>query len=211
MSADPEIVCVVDDDPAVRRALVRLLRAAGLTAESFASAAEFLARDSELSVGCVVLDVRMPGFDGMELQARLAAEGTDLPVIFLTGHGDIPMSVEAMKQGAVDFLTKPVDEDVLLGAVESALLRSRIERTERLVSQSFRNRLESLTPREHEVLRWVISGALNKQIAGHLGIAEKTVKIHRGRVMQKLGVATLAELVQICQRVGVGPPPEAGT
>jgi FixJ family two-component response regulator len=211
MSADAEVVCVIDDDPAVRKALVRLLRSAGLVAEAFASAAEFLAREGDAGVGCIVLDVRMPGVDGMELQARLGAAGADLPILFLTGHGDIPMSVEAMKRGAVDFLTKPVDEDALLRAVHEALRRHQADRTERLETQRLRIRLESLTPREQEVLGWVITGALNKQIAGRLGIAEKTVKIHRGRVMQKLGVATLAELVQICQRVGVGPAPGART
>lgn len=205
MTRETEVVCVVDDDPAVRRALVRLLRSAHLTVEAFSSAAALLDRGRHDSVGCVVLDVRMPGLDGMELQARLAAEGIDLRIIFLTGHGDIPMSVEAMKKGAVDFLTKPVDDEVLLSALREALRGHRADRSERLEFQVLRDRHELLTPREQEVLRWVITGALNKQIAAQLGIAEKTVKIHRARVMEKLGVSSVAQLVQTCQRLGVEP------
>jgi len=198
-----EVVSVVDDDPSVRKGLARLLRSAGLTVETFGSAAEFLGRERNDSVGCIVLDVRMPGQDGMALQAYLAVRDVDLPIVFLTGHGDIPMTVEAMKNGAVDFLTKPVDEEVLLDAVRQALLRHRTAQSERLEVQVLRERVASLTPREFEVLRCVITGALNKQIAAHLGIAEKTVKIHRARVMEKLGVTSVAELVQTCQRVGV--------
>ena len=205
MNDETGVVYVVDDDPAVRKGLDRLLRSAGLAVEAFASAAEFLARDGQDGVGCIVLDVRMPGISGMDLQADLVAQGVDLPVIFLTGHGDIPMSVEAMKTGALDFLTKPVDEEVLLNAVRQALHRHRAARTERLETQAMRTRMESLTPRELEVLRCVITGALNKQIAAHLGIAEKTVKIHRARVMEKTGAASVAELVQSCQRAGIEP------
>ena len=200
-----EFVYVVDDDPSVRKALARLLHSAGHTVETFSSAAEFLARERCQGVGCLVLDVRMPSLGGMELQAELAARGIDLPVVFLTGHGDIPMTVEAMKQGAVDFLTKPVDEEVLLDAVHQALLRHRAARSERLEVQALQERVASLTPRELEVLRCVITGALNKQIAARLGIAEKTVKIHRARVMEKLGVTSVAELVQSCQHAGVEP------
>ena len=200
-----EMVFVVDDDDAVRKGLVRLLRSTGLAAEAFATASEFLARESYDGVGCIVLDVRMPGLDGIGLQAQLAEKGVDLQIIFLTGHGDIPMSVQAMKQGAFDFLTKPVDEDVLLGAVQEALCRHRAARSERLEVEALRARAETLTPREREVLRCVITGALNKQIAAHLGIAEKTVKIHRGQVMRKLGLTTVAELVQTCQRAGIEP------
>jgi FixJ family two-component response regulator len=199
---------VVDDDGAVRRSLVRLLRSAGLAVESFASAGELLARDLDDGVGCIVLDVRMPELDGMGLQERLADKGVDLPIVFLTGHGDIPMSVRAMKKGAFDFLTKPVDEDVLLSAVRQALLQHRVARAERLEIEALRARADALTPREQEVLRGVIAGALNKQIAALLGIAEKTVKIHRGRVMQKLGASTVAELIQICQRMGITHSPE---
>jgi FixJ family two-component response regulator len=200
-----ELVFVVDDDEAVRKSLARLLRSVGLAVESFPSASEFLAREHYDGVGCIVLDVRMPALDGMGLQGRLAAQEVDLPIVFLTGHGDIPMSVRAMKRGAFDFLTKPVDEDVLLTAVRRALLRHREARAERLEGEELRARVETLTPREQEVLRWVIAGALNKQIAAHLGIAEKTVKIHRGQVGKKLGLTTVAELVQACQRAGIDP------
>lgn len=200
-----ETVPVVDDDPAVRKGLARLLRSAHHSVQTYASAAEFLARAGDDGVGCIVLDVRMPGLDGIELQERLAARGDDLPIIFLTGHGDIPMSVQAMKQGAFDFLTKPVDEEVLLGAVNRALLRHRAASAERLQTRALRARLESLTPREQEVLRWVLSGALNKQIAANLGIAEKTVKIHRGQVMKKLGLTSVAELIHACRCAGIEP------
>ena len=208
MSEGQETVFVVDDDEAVRRSLTRLLRSAGLAVESFASAGQLLARDPYDGVGCILLDVRMPELDGMGLQARLADKGVDLPIVFLTGHGDIPMSVRAMKKGAFDFLTKPVDEDVLLPAVRQALLKHREVRAERLEVEVLRARVETLTPREKDVVRWVIAGALNKQTAAELGIAEKTVKIHRGRVMQKLGVSTVAELIQVCQRMGITPSPQ---
>ena len=200
-----EIVFVVDDDEAVRKSLARLLRSTGLAVETFSSAAEFLTQENYSGVGCILLDVRMPGLDGMALQAQLAKKGVDLPVIFLTGHGDIPMSVRAMKEGAFDFLTKPVDEDALLTVIRQALLRHQTDRRERLEAEALRARLKTLTPREHDVMRWVISGELNKQIAGRLGIAEKTVKIHRGQVMKKLDVKTVAELIQMCQRVGITP------
>jgi FixJ family two-component response regulator len=206
MTDEEGVVYVVDDDSAVRKGLARLLRSAGLAVETFASAAAFLARDRYQGVACILLDVRMPRVGGMELQADLAAQNNDLPIVFLTGHGDIPMSVAAMKKGALDFLTKPVDEDVLLDAVHQALRHHRASRSERQEAQAVRARLESLTPREQEVLRCVITGALNKQIAAHLGIAEKTVKIHRGRVMKKLGLTTVAELIQACQRAGIRPP-----
>lgn len=198
-----EVVYNVDDDPVVRKGLARLLRSASLAVETFGSAAEFLGRAHSESVGCIVLDVRMPGEDGMALQADLATQGVDLPIVFLTGQGDIPMTVEAMKQGAIDFLTKPVDEEVFLDAVHHALLRHRVARSEALEVQTLQERLASLTPRELEVLHCVITGALNKQTAAHLGIAEKTVKIHRPRVMEKLGVTSVAELVQTCQRAGI--------
>ena len=205
MTEADEIVYVVDDDPAVRKGLVRLLRSAGHEVMAFASAMEFLARDHHQGVRCILLDVRMPGVGGLELQANLAAQGVDLPIVFLTGHGDIPMSVEAMKQGAADFLTKPVDEEVLLNAVRQALLRHRSFQTESQEAYAVRARVRSLTDRELEVLRWVIGGARNKQIAVHLGIAEQTVKIHRGRVMKKLGLSTATDLVKACQQAGIEP------
>jgi FixJ family two-component response regulator len=198
-------VFVVDDDEAVRRSLARLLRSAGLAVESFASAGEFLDRNVYDGVGCIVLDVRMPDLDGMELQARLADEGLDLPIVFLTGHGDIPMSVRAMKRGAFDFLTKPVDEEVLLTTVRQALLGHRAARVDRLEAEKLRARVDTLTPREKEVLRCVIAGARNRQIAHHLGIAEHTVKIHRGRAMKKLRVTAVTELVKACQQAGIEP------
>jgi FixJ family two-component response regulator len=203
-----ETVFVVDDDGAVRRGLARLLRSVGFKVESFASGGELLARDPYDGVGCIVLDVRMPELDGMGLQTQLADKRVDLPIVFLTGHGDIPMSVRAIKKGAFDFLTKPVDEDVLLTSVRQALLQHRVARAERLEAEALRARADALTPREQEVLRAVIAGALNKQIAARLGIAEKTVKIHRGRVMQKLGASTVAELIQVSQRMGITPFPE---
>ncbi len=205
MTEVKDVVYVVDDDLAVRKGLERLLRSAGLAVETFASAAAFLGRSCSDSVGCILLDVRMPGQGGMALQAELADRSVDLPIVFLTGHGDIPMTVEAMKKGAVDFLTKPVGEEDLLDAVHRALLRHRAARSERLEVQVLQERIASLTPRELEVLRCVITGARNKQIAAHLGITEKTVKIHRARAMEKLGVTSVAELVQSCQRAAVEP------
>ena len=201
-----DAVCIIDDDPAVRKGLARLLRSAHLAVATYASAAEFLARADDDGVGCIVLDVRMPGLDGMSMQARLAALGDQPPIIFLTGHGDIPMSVQAMKQGAFDFLTKPVDEEVLLNAVHQALTRHGADHADRIERQALRARLESLTPREQEVLRLVITGALNKQIAATLGIAEKTVKIHRGRVMEKMEASSVAALMNLCRQVGIQPP-----
>lgn len=200
-----EVIYVVDDDPAVRKGLARLLTSADFAVETFASAADFLARDTEDRIGCIVLDVRMPGQDGMGLQADLSARGIDLPVVFLSGHGDIPMTVEAMKKGAVDFLTKPVDEQDLLDAVHQALGRHRAACSERRKVQVLQGRVASLTPRELEVLSCVITGARNKQIATHLEIAEKTVKIHRARVMKKLGMTSVAELVQACPGAGIEP------
>jgi FixJ family two-component response regulator len=206
MTAMAETVYVVDDDASVRTGLGRLLRAAGYAVEAFDSAETFLARGQRGDqLACLVLDVHMPGLDGLALQAQLSARQASLPIVFLTGVGDIPMSVAAMKQGACDFLTKPVDETVLLAAIRQALARQRADLADTLVVNALRARLMSLTPREWEVLRWVIGGALNKQIAAQLGIAEKTVKIHRGRVMEKLGVGSVAELVSLCQQAGVRP------
>jgi FixJ family two-component response regulator len=198
-------VLIVDDDASVRSSLARLMRSAGLNAETFASAEDFLKNGDGDSngPGCLILDVRMDGLSGLELQERLARTRITCPIIFLTGHGNIPMSVQAMKEGAFDFFTKPVDDGVLLDAVSKAL-----ERHARILSESatpFRERLEKLTVREFEVMRCVIGGALNKQIAGHLGIAEKTVKVHRGRVMHKLGVESVAELVRHSIEAGVEP------
>jgi FixJ family two-component response regulator len=200
------VVWVVDDDASVRRALERLLRAGGHHTETFASASEFLQhvhRTGRDGPGCLVLDVQLPELNGLELQAELAIAGLDLPIVFITGHGDIPMSVRAMKAGAVDFLPKPVAADALLHAVEQALARA----AEQADHDEARRRLQTLTPRESEVLALVTAGRLNKQIAAQLGISLKTVKVHRARAMEKLGAASVAEAVRAVDRAGgrVGP------
>ncbi|MDR3405002.1 MAG: response regulator [Chthoniobacter sp.] len=197
------LVCIVDDDESIRRSLGRLFRSARLAAETFASGKELLARSAHDGPSCLVLDVRMPGLDGLELQQALA--GREAQIVFLTGHGDVPKCAEAMKAGAVDFLTKPVDDEELLAAVDRALLRSIQVRKATAEHAAARALLDTLTPREFEVMQRVIAGLLNKQIADVLGAAEKTVKIHRGRVMEKMGVASVAELVRVTQAAGVGP------
>ncbi|NTV88063.1 MAG: response regulator transcription factor [Burkholderiaceae bacterium] len=199
-------VFVVDDDAAVRRSLTRLLRSAGWNAEAFASAGELLARAPVSGPGCVLLDVQMPDMNGLELQERLSEAGIALPVVFLTGKGDIPMSVHAMKHGAVDFLVKPVEEDVLFQALDEAFRRQAAEATTRNNHDGIRSRLDRLSEREREVLEQVLQGRLNKQIAYDLGIAEKTVKAHRGRVMEKMEAHTVAELVHLCDTIGFGFP-----
>jgi FixJ family two-component response regulator len=206
MTVTAERVYVVDDEPAVRKALGRLLRSAGLEAETFGSAEEFLGALEREPAGCAILDVAMPGLDGLALQEALASRGIDLPVVFLTGRGDIPMSVRAMKAGASDFLTKPVDGVAFVAAVRRALEKGRSVRQARLEVSDLRRRLASLTPREREVLEGVVAGRLNKQIAGDLGIAEKTVKLHRSRVMAKMTAGSLAELVRFADRAGIRHP-----
>jgi FixJ family two-component response regulator len=198
-------VFVVDDDAAVRRSLTRLLRSAGWHAEAFASAGELLERAPVSGPGCVLLDVQMPDMNGLELQERLSEVGITLPVVFLTGKGDIPMSVHAMKHGAVDFLVKPVEEDVLFQALDEAFRRQAAEAVTRHTRGSILARLARLSGREREVLERVLQGRLNKQIAFDLGIAEKTVKAHRGRVMEKMQAHTVAELVHLCDSVGFEP------
>jgi FixJ family two-component response regulator len=205
----PERVFVVDDEDSIRKALWRLLRSAGFEVAAFASAAEFLRVLDADPAGCAVLDVSMPGLDGLSLQEMLAARGCELPVLFLTGHGDIPKSVRAMRGGAVDFLEKPVDEAVLLAAVRRAIERDRAGRAARLQLADARERLATLSPREREVLQGVVAGSLNKQIAGQLGISEKTVKVHRGRVMEKMGVASVAELARLADHLGIALPADA--
>jgi FixJ family two-component response regulator len=199
------LVFIVDDDGQVRRALERLVRSVGLDAVSFPSAQEFLEQQPPAGPACLVLDVRMPGLSGLDLQQKMTEAGLNVPIIFITGHGTVPMSVRAMKAGAVDFLQKPFDDQELLDAVNIALDRSlREQRSETELAET-RQRLETLTPREREVFALVVSGLLNKQIAAELGTAEKTVKVHRARVMQKMQADSLAELVRIAERLGIEP------
>jgi FixJ family two-component response regulator len=197
------LICIVDDDESIRRSLARLFRSARLTAETFASGRDLLRRAAHDGPSCLVLDVRMPGLDGLELQQALVDR--DAQIVFLTGHGDVPMCAGAMKAGAVDFLTKPVDDEALLQATARALARSIEVRKSRAERASARARLDALTPREFEVMQRVIAGLLNKQIADELGAAEKTIKIHRGRVMEKMSVSSVAELVRLAQIAGVEP------
>jgi FixJ family two-component response regulator len=198
-------VFIVDDDASVRRALTRLIKSAGYPVQAFASARDFLEywRANDQNPGCLVLDVRMPGLSGLDLQHELQAANTLLPIIFITGHGDIPMSVKAMKQGAVDFLPKPVTDKDLLRAIEQALARASHDHAERLEFEEIQSRLTRLTPREREVMTLVVGGLLNKQIAFELGTVEKTVKVHRARVIQKMKVQSLAELVRLAEKVGI--------
>jgi FixJ family two-component response regulator len=196
-------VYLVDDDPAVLKATSRLLRSAGLNVALYASAQEFLGAYNERACGCLMLDISMPGLNGLELQRALAQRGSQLPIIFLTGRADVPMSVRAMKEGAVDLLTKPADEAVLIGAVQAAIEKDRINMHERSRRAEIMQRLATLTPREREVLEQVVAGKLNKQTAAELGTGEKTIKVHRARVMQKMGVTSLAELVRISEYAGV--------
>jgi FixJ family two-component response regulator len=204
-------VFIVDDDKSVRRSLSRLLRAEGFTTESFECASAYLARDRYDGNGCMLLDVNMPDMSGMQLQKQLNALGNNLPVIFLTGHGDIAMSVQAMKLGALDFLTKPVDESDLIKVVRQALEHHQSLKQDRAIEASVTSRLATMTPRESEVLAELITGAPNKIVADRLGIAVKTVKVHRAQVFLKMGVRSVAELVHICHLVGIEPKPPEST
>ncbi|PYK67456.1 MAG: DNA-binding response regulator [Verrucomicrobia bacterium] len=205
MSGATELVCVVDDDQSVRRGLGRLLKSAGYAAETFSSAEDYLAREIFEGSICLVLDVRMPGLKGPVLQEALEKRGACEQIVFLTGHGDVPTAARAMKRGAVDFLTKPFDDEELILAVKRALERAEEQLRSRTERREARRRIEKLTPREFEVLHFVVKGLLNKQIAAEMHTAEKTIKVHRGRVMQKLGVTSVADLVRISQRAGVSP------
>jgi FixJ family two-component response regulator len=202
MSSETATVYLVDDDPSILRALARLLRAGGHQVNAFRSPREFLAQHDATAPGCIVLDLAMPDLNGLELQTALAAAGCQQPIIFLSGHGDVPSSVRAMKAGAVDFLTKPVSEADLQAAIQRAIEREQTMRRARAELLAFGERLNALTPREREVLRHVVSGQMNKQIAADLGTREKTVKVHRSRVMEKMGVRSLADLVRMAERVG---------
>ena len=197
------LVFVIDDDASVRKSLARLLRSADYKSEIFESASDFLTRAPHSGLSCVVVDVQMPGLTGIELQKDLIQRHREEQLVFITGHGDIPMCAQAMKAGAVDFLRKPFRADDLLKCVHSALVRSAVQRRHSAEKNGARRVLDLLTPREFEVMQLVITGMLNKQIAGEMGTAEKTVKVHRGRVMQKLGVTSVAGLVRLVQRAGI--------
>lgn len=203
MNESPPTVLVIDDDPSVLKALSRLLRSIELNVAAFASPQEFLEQLEPDQHGCLVLDVDMPCLSGLELQQELAARGIGIPIIFLTGHGDIPMSVRAMKQGAVDFLTKPVEDQDLIEAVHAAIARDQTNRQTRAEHSEIMQKLAMLTPREREVLSHVVSGRLNKQIAADLGTVEKTIKVHRAHLMTKLKVRSLADLVRLAERGGI--------
>jgi FixJ family two-component response regulator len=197
------VVFVIDDDDAVRDALKRLLGSVGLQAETYASASEFLhSRRPDIS-SCLVLDVRLPGLSGLDFQSELAKQHIHLPIIFLTGHGDVPMSVKAMKAGAVEFLIKPFREQDLLDAVQIALARDRERRENDKMTSSLRARFDSLTPREQEIIALVASGLMNKQIAAEIGVSEVTVKVHRGNVMRKMGAKSLADLIRMADILGI--------
>ncbi len=196
---------MIDDDTSVRKGLTRLLRSAGYKSEIFESASDFLTRPPHSGPSCVIVDVQMPGINGMDLQEALIQGRREEQLVFITGHGDIPMCAQAIKAGAVDFLAKPFRSDKLLQCVERALIRSGEQRRRSAEKNNARRLLDLLTPREFEVMQLVITGMLNKQIAGELGTADKTVKVHRGRMMQKLGVTSVAELVHLVQRAGIAP------
>jgi FixJ family two-component response regulator len=205
MSDAKAIVFVVDDDPAVCVSMKRLIRSLGLDVQTFISAQEFLHAEHPDAPGCLVLDVRMPDLSGLDLQQELAKGNIDLPIIFVTGHADVPMSVRAMKAGAIEFLTKPFREQDLLEAIQHGIGRHRAAREQRAEIVELQQRRDSLTPREREVLALVVNGLLNKQIAGDLGASEKTIKIHRGQIMRKMKADSLADLVRMSERLRALP------
>jgi len=202
-AARTPIVCIVDDDASVREALASLFRSVGLSVASFGSAADFLAREHADAPGCLVLDVRLPGVSGLDFQSQLASMDNHLPIIFMTGHGDIPMSVRAMKAGALDFLAKPFRDQDMLDAVANAIERDAAARRDADALATLRQAYASLTPREREVMAHVTAGLMNKQVGGLLGLSEITVKIHRGNVMRKMGAKSLAELVKQAEALGI--------
>jgi FixJ family two-component response regulator len=197
------VIAIVDDDPSVREGLESLIRSAGWRVETFASAQEFLARPRAEAPCCLILDLQLPGLSGLDLQKRMAEVELEIPIVFLTGHGDIPASVQAMKAGAVEFLTKPFDEEELLQAIREALERDGRDRQRRAEISELRGRYELLTAREQEVMQQVVAGLLNKQVAGELNITEFTVKVHRGQVMRKMGADSLADLVRMAEKLGI--------
>jgi RNA polymerase sigma factor (sigma-70 family) len=203
MTVPAAVVFVVDDDASVRKSLARLISDAGYTVQTFASAREFLARPASAGPSCVVLDVRMPGLTGLDLQQTLASAAHEIPIIFITGHGDISMSVKAMKDGAVDFLTKPFAGKDLLEAIQRAVAKDRQDIRAEARTDEIRERVNLLTPRESQVFALVVTGMLNKQIAAELGVGEKTVKVHRARVMEKMRAGSVAELVRLADGAGI--------
>ena len=198
-------IFVIDDDPSVCKGISRLVSSAGFNVETFTSARDFLDSGKTDGPGCILLDVRMPEMTGPELQEKLSKTEYSMPVIFLSAHGDVPITAQAMKKGAVDFLTKPVDRDDLLEAIRISLAKDAEKSVERIENNSLSEYFKRLTPREHEIMTYVITGMLNKQIAFELGISEETVKIHRGRVMKKLEIVSVAELVRLCEKGSISP------
>ncbi len=206
MSSANSLVFIVDDDVSVRESLELLVRHEGWQPEIFASAQEFLDRPRKPVPSCLVLDLSLPGLNGLELQKQLSVEGSEMPIIFITGYGDVPKSVQAMKAGALEFLTKPLNTDALVSAIRHALQRSRLALAQGLEMRELRDRYAALTPREQQVMGLVVSGLLNKQVGGELGISEITVKAHRGQVMQKMKANSLADLVRMAARLGPAGP-----
>lgn len=197
------VVFVIDDDSSMRAAISSLIRSVGLRAEVFTSVSEFLAHKRSSATSCLILDVRLPGVSGLEFQSELAKADAQIPIIFITGHGDIPMTVKAMKAGAVEFLTKPFRDQDLLDAIQVALERARVREEKERAVVELRKKFETLTPREQEVMGWIAGGLLNKQVAAEIGVTEITVKVHRGNVMRKMAAKSFADLVRMAELLGV--------